>query len=242
MSELEYHGTYTDHPKEVVNSTEAQEDINNAAQTEAQMEQEVTTALAGKATQSFVTTEAGKLATPENANTAFSNRITDSALGLLVAQLDNTGKLPTSYFPGITTRGAKFFTWSGTMNNQTSTTSNPSIELARMTVSNSNTLYYTIWAWAQVETKLDVADQTPGLEITTVQGGEAISQGFGKADYTDDWAMTSCVPYKSRYVFTGNTTLVLKTRRAGLLGSADIIYSGYKPTFSALVVPVSYGT
>lgn len=241
MSELEYRGTFQHVPGEIVNSPEAQTEINGASQTQAQMEAEVKAALQGKATQTFVTNQASGLATPSSASVSFSNKVNNSDLGNSVAQLGTNGMLPTSYFPDIQTRGATFFNWTGTMTNKTSTTASPRQELARLSVSNPNMTYYTVWAWAYVEARLEATDQTPGLEITTVQGGEVISRGYAAAGYTDDWTSVPCVPVKSRYVFTGTTTLILRTHRAGV-GSANITYSGYKPSFSALVVPVSYGT
>lgn len=241
MSELEYRGTFHQVPGEIVNSPEAQTEISGASQTPAQMEAEVKAALQGKATQTFVTNQASGLATPSSASVSFSNKVNNSDLGNSVAQLGTNGLLPTSYFPAIQTRGATFFNWTGTMNNKTSTTASPRQELARLSVSNPNTTYYAVWAWAYVEAKLESTDQTPGLEITTVQGGEVISQGYAAAGYTDDWTVVPCVPSKARYVFTGTTTLILRTHRAGV-GSANITYSGYKPSFSALIVPVSYGT
>ena len=235
---LEYHGQFHDKPQDIQTSPEADKLIVSSSKTEAEMKAEVADELSGKADISYVNAEAGKLADISAAEDEFYLSLRNDALGSVVAQLDSSGKLPVSAFPPATTRGAQFFSWSGTMGNKTSTPSNGTQELATLNVTGPAGAHYMVLAWAQIEYKL-TGQQTPALEITAGSNNRRISYGFHRADWTNDWGVIDVCPSNMEYVYTGSTTLRLRSSRMGL-GSGTIEYSGYKPNFTALVVPVNY--
>lgn len=237
MSELEYHGQFHDLPTDLQTSPEADRLIASSSQTEAEMKAEVADELSGKATRAYVNAEAGKLIDGSQADAEFNYVLNSNLLGSTVAQLDSSNKLPSSYFPPVDTRGAQFFTWSGTMANKTSTSTNGTQELATLNVTGPAGAYYLILAWAQIEYKL-TGSQIPGLEVVAGASNTRVSYGFGPSDWTQDWGVISAVPTNLPYTYTGSTTLRLRSSRLGT-GSGSIDYSGYKPNFSALIVPVN---
>lgn len=235
---LDYRGRYGTGFQDVLNLATAQQMIQNASQSEAQMRAEVEDELKDKASTADITSVANSYVSTSQASTLFSSKANSSLLGSTIARLGSNKVLPTSYFPPVTTRGAQFFSFTGTITNKASTSSNGPQELARLSVSNSNSPYYSILVWAQIEAKLQGPGQTPGVEVVT-NTGTRLSFGMGSAGWTTDWGIIDCVPVRSQYVYTGTQSLILRTNRAGL-GGDTIDYSGYKPNFCAMTIPVSY--
>lgn len=237
MPELEYHGQFHDLPQDIQTNPEADRLIVSSSYTEEEMIDEVNDELSGKATRAYVNAESEKLADVSEADAEFAYVLATSHLDDTVAQLGGNGLLPSSYFPPVNTRGAQFFRWSGTMANKTSTSSNGIQELASLNVSGPAGASYMVLAWAQVEYRLNGA-QVPGLEIVAGTANSRISFGFGPSNWTENWGSIDTVPSNFDYIYTGSTTLRLRSNRTGV-GDGTIEYSGYKPNFTALVVPVN---
>lgn len=235
---LEYHGQFHDLPQDIQTGPEADKIIVSSSHSEEEMRAEVNDELSSKATRAYVDTESGKLVDVSEADEEFNYSLSTDHLGQTVAQLGENGVLPTSYFPPVNTRGAQFFQWAGTMGNKTSTPTNGVQELATLNVSGPADAHYMVLAWAQVEAKLSGGAQVAGLEVVTGGANTRIAYGFGTSNWTEDWGLIDAVPSDFNYIYTGSITLRLRSHRTGI-GSANIEYSGYKPNFVALVVPVN---
>lgn len=241
MSILEYRGPGTEHPEEIVLPPEGRRRASELSQSEQDMKLAVKAELSNKATRTYLDSSTAQLVTPDQVALDMTSLEDKSSLGTSLAQLSSGGLIPESLLPAVTTRGARFFNWSGTLTSATSTTSNVNPLLATLNVSNNSTSdYYLVFAWATVETNMTSSTaQVPGLEIVMPTNGLRISEGAGRRGYSDDWNKVDCAPIPESRVYRGNQTLQLRGYRPGT-GTASISYSDYRPNFCALTVPVYF--
>lgn len=236
---LEYHGPFKDHDQEVVSDPQAQELVDEASQSVDEMRADVKDELDGKVTKSYISSETNKLASVTETTEKFSTILDDRELGASVAQLEQTGLLHPDMFPNVSTRGAQFFSWSGTLPSPTSTVANPTHNLANLSVSGPPGASYMVFAWAQVEASLE-GPQTPGLEV--IAGSVSmprIAYGYGKAGWTTDWDVVTASPTGFQHTFAQPMTIQLRTVRSGPASlSGDIHYSNFNPSFVAVTIPV----
>lgn len=237
---LEYHGSFKGHNQEVMSDPQAQELVDEASQSVDEMRADVKDELSSKVTKSYISSETNKLASVTETTEEFSTVLDDRELGASVAQLEQTGLLHPDMFPNVSTRGAQFFSWSGTLPSPVSTPSNPNHNLANLQVSGPPDTSYVVFAWAQVETSVE-GQQTAGIEIVAgATGLPRISYGYGTADWNTDWDVITASPTGFTHSYFAPVTLQLKTVRSGPASSQGTIhYSNYNPLFVAMTIPIT---